>query len=175
MKNNNSFDPQEFSDFKNSESKSSHNKMTLEKVHEQILAEAPRLSMVLAQLLGLHLISSLITLMICPQFGIRLFFDGHGLMSFFMQAGTQGCFLLCGLFYLGTSFAAARLFFNHEEWIFIRKTRVLSATVLALLSMGVLKMYGEELNMQLSAMWFLGAYLGSWLASVPRLRVISKG
>ena len=161
-----SSESQEFELFSKSQSSQDLDPV-LDKIHAQIRAERPTIAATALKLFAIHVVSSVLTLTVCPQFGFRLFFQGHGLMEFFMRAGSQGCFLFCGGFYLGTSFLLARFLLDYDSWVLIRKVRVLFAGVLALVSMGVLSMLGSALSFELGLMWFLGTYLGAWLASLP--------
>lgn len=156
---------------------SAANSKLLDDVHLKIAQEKPALSHVAMQIGAIHLLSSFVTLLICPQFGVRLFFDGHGLMGFFMRAGSEACFIFCGAFYLGVTFLIARNTLQPDAWIMIRKVRVLFAVVLAFLSMGALTMIGNKLSFEMGLMWFLGAYVGAWITSLPHPKrsLISNG
>jgi len=148
----------------------------LESGHAQLEATAldtlkkelfPSLSHVAMKMGLIHLVSSFFTLMACPQFGFRLFFEGHGLMHYFMQAGGVACFALCGGFYLGVTFWMAKLFLGEFEWVVLKKNSVLSLGTISLLSLGVFAMLnGHELTFELGFVWLLGAIVS---ASVPLL------
>ncbi|WP_413287794.1 hypothetical protein [Bdellovibrio sp. HCB337] len=126
----------------------------------------PSLSLVATKLGLIHLFSSVVTLMLCPQFGFRLFFDGHGLMHYFMAAGSVACFGFCGAFYLGTSFWLAKIFLGEFEWVVLRKNSVLALGSVSLLSLGVLSMLGHELSFEVGFVWLLGALVS---AAIPLL------
>lgn len=112
--------------------------------------------------LGLiHLLSSLLSLMACPQFGLRIFFNGHGLMKYFMHAGDVGCFAFCGAFYLGTTLWLAKIFLGEFEWALIRRNSFLGLGSLTLISLGALLMFtGEEIRFEVALIWILGALVG---------------
>lgn len=133
------------------------------KVQDKISAELPSLFEVFTLLGLVHLLASVVSLAACPQFGIRLFFDGPALDHFFMPLGHEACFFLCGFFYLGSSFLFAKIVFPTDAWIVLKKSRFISVTALGLLSMGTLSMIGHALSFELSLIWFFGAYLGAWL------------
>jgi hypothetical protein len=166
----------DYKDFADSVAPSANAKI-LDGIHLKISQEKPSIANTAMQMGLIHIASSLITLMICPQFGVRIFFEGHGLMGLFMRAGSQACFLFCGAFYLGVTFLIARNFMQPDSWILIRKVRALFAGALALLSMGALTMIGQKLSFELGLMWFLGAYVSAWLTSLPHPRrsLISNG
>src|SRR5262245_52340382 len=63
-----------------------------------------------ARLAGIHFVMGLLTLSLCPQFGIRVFGKGMGLMQYFMGLGDLGCGACCGVLFLGgTLFLASVL------------------------------------------------------------------
>lgn len=130
----------------------------------------PRLSTVAMKLGLIHLASSVLTLMACPQFGFRLFFSGHGLMHYFMKAGSVACFGFCGALYLGVTFWLAKIFLGEFEWALLRKNAVLSLGVLSFLSLGFFAMIdGYELNFEVGFVWLLGAIVS---AAAPLLTTV---
>lgn len=152
----------------------------LESGHAQLEATAldnlkneifPRLSTVAMKLGLIHLASSIITLMACPQFGFRLFFSGHGLMHYFMKAGSVACFGFCGALYLGTTFWLAKIFLGEFEWSVLRKNSVLGLGTLTLLSLGFFAMVdGHELNFEVGFVWLLGAIVSSAIPLLTSVR-----
>jgi len=127
----------------------------------------PSFSSVAIKLGLIHLASSVLTLMACPQFGLRLFFEGHGLMHYFMKAGSVACFALCGALYLGATFWIAKIFLGEFEWAAVRKNAVLSMGTISLLSLGAFAMInGPELNFEVGFVWLLGAIVS---AAIPLL------
>lgn len=105
----------------------------------------------------IHVFSSLLTLMVCPQFGFRLFFEGHGLMHYFMKAGSVACFALCGAFYLGSTLWISKIFLGEFEWELVRKHPGLSLGALSLISIGLFSMISHTLNFEIGLVWLLGA------------------
>lgn len=131
----------------------------------------PSLSSVAVKLGLIHLVSSVLTLMACPQFGLRLFFEGHGLMHYFMKAGSVACFGFCGAFYLGTTFWIAKLFLGEFEWAVLKKNSVLSLGALSLLSLGVFAMInGHELTFEVGFVWLLGAIVSATIPLLTQVR-----
>ena len=127
----------------------------------------PSLTNVAMKLGLIHLVSSMLTLMACPQFGLRLFFEGHGLMHYFMKAGSVACFGFCGAFYLGSTFWIAKIFLGEFEWVVLKKNSVLSLATVALVSLGAFAMINcHELTFEVGFVWLLGAIVS---ASIPLL------
>ncbi|MBK8204952.1 MAG: hypothetical protein IPK68_22505 [Bdellovibrionales bacterium] len=59
---------------------------------------------IFSKLSFIHLVVGGITLSLCPQFGVRVFGEGLGVMRLFLPFGTYGCIALCGAFFVGASF-----------------------------------------------------------------------
>ena len=129
----------------------------------------PGISSVALKMGLIHLVSSALTLMACPQFGFRLFFRGHGLMHYFMQAGSVACFALCGAFYLGASFWIAKAFLGEFEWALLRRNSVLVLGSLSLLSLGSFAMMSQELNFEVGLVWLLGALVSGAIPLLTRV------
>jgi hypothetical protein len=130
----------------------------------------PSLSKIALKVGLIHLASSLLSLMACPQFGFRLFFSGHGLMHYFMKAGSVACFAFCGAFYLGASFWIAKIFLGEFEWAVLRKNSALSLSALSLLSLGAFSMMTQELSFEAGFVWLLGALVSG---AIPLLTSVS--
>lgn len=118
---------------------------------------------VFTKLAGLHLLASVLTLSVCPQFGIRLLGNGAGLMGVFMRLGPVACLVACGAFFVGTGLLLAGLLLRGEELRLIRKHRWLALTTLVSLSLGFFLMLDTEVLLNLAVAWFLGALAGGQL------------
>jgi hypothetical protein len=114
-------------------------------------------------LIGIHFVSSLMTLSICPQFGVRLVGQGHGLMAYFMPLGMLGCFTLCGLFYLMVTTALTKFFFNHAQWRKLKESYVLYMLSLSLSSLLLFSFIQGLFILHLSLAWLAGALIGAYL------------
>lgn len=171
----------DFKDFVSSSSAklSSAPKGILEKTLEQIETELPSKQLVLLKLMAVHLIASVVSLILCPQFGVRILFaeEATSLMDVFMHLGHEACFFLCGVFYLSGSFLAAKLVLDVDHWVVIHRSRLLLTSMLALLSLGALSMIGRQISLELSVIWFFGAYLGGSLFTREwwKLSLYAKG
>ncbi|MNT24939.1 hypothetical protein D3C72_1604390 [compost metagenome] len=140
----------------------------LAKVKSQIAAQAPKMRSVAVKLGLIHLGSSFLTLLACPQFGLRLFFEGHGLMHYFMQISETFCYSFCGAFYLASTFVIARFVLNYDEWLLVKKSRTLMIGSIAMISLGIFTMLSAEMSWQLALVWLFGATLGAELVSLSK-------
>lgn len=123
----------------------------------------PSLTQVFRNIISIHLLSSVFSLTICPQFGVRLFFQGHGLMSYFMKAGDLWCWVYCGSFYLGTTLILANLLLNSFQWKVLLNHPALMLTGLVLLSVGSFWMISPDLSWKVILPWIIGAYTSTLL------------
>lgn len=151
----------DFESFTNDSPTEAGSSFVLSKIHAQIEKEAPSVWQVVTKLGLAHLLGTVVTLMSCSQFGVQLFFDGGGLMHYFMQISPTFCYVGCGALYLGTSFLIARVVLRYDEWLMILRSRVLSISVLAALSLGGLAMASHEVNWETGLLWLFGAALGA--------------
>lgn len=150
----------EFESFVNDSASPAGSSFVLGKIQQQVQASLPSPWKVATKFGVAHLLGSLVTLMSCSQFGVQLFFDGGGLMHYFMQISPTFCNTFCGALYLSISFLMARFILNYDEWIMIRRSRVLSISILALVSLGALSMVSHEVTWEASLLWLFGAALG---------------
>lgn len=142
---------------------------TLENLKTKITSEQPRLTSVAVKLGVIHLLSSVLSLAACPQFGVKLFGSGEGLMHLFMQISPTFCQVFCGAFYLAVTFVMARLILSPEEWYAILRTRTLAIASLALVSIGAFWMIKPGFSLETGAMWLFGATVAAELISHKRL------
>lgn len=104
----------------------------------------------------LHLASSLLTLSVCQQFGIR-FLGNFDLMHYFMFGGPLLCQVFCGAFYLGTtSFFVSKILPRHElAWV--RRRAFPIGSFAAISSLILLLVMGEPMAPLYLVAWFVGA------------------
>jgi|GEM_PF-1947416 hypothetical protein len=140
----------------------------LGRIKNQIAVSAPKMRNVAVKLGLIHLASSFLTLLACPQFGLRLFFKGHGLMHYFMQISETFCYAFCGAFYLAGTFVIARMALNYDEWLLVKKSRTLMIGSVAMISLGVFTMLSQEMSWELALIWLFGATLGGEFVSLSR-------
>lgn len=119
--------------------------------------------MVFTRLVEVVLIVGLVTLLICPQFGVG-FLRHSGLYHVFMSLGPYGCKLACGAFFLGASLLAATLVLRPEELKVLKRRRLLMLSAVSALSLAAFVAGGAEVFVQAFAFWFLGSLAGAWLS-----------
>lgn len=139
-----------------------------ENLTQQILARVhsdlnPSAWAVFLKLALIHSVVGTITLLFCPQFGFSLL-GGMGLMSLFMKWGEQACMLGCGAVFMASSFIVASITLRIEELRVIRKTELLQASALGLLSLGVFLCAGLGVVVGLGLFWLVGSVLGGILS-----------
>ena len=120
----------------------------------------PSISRVFSKLSLIHLGTSLVTLSVCPQFGLSTFKTGLGLNHLFMQLGELGCEVACGSFFLGTTAVAATLLMRPEEIRTLRKHKYFELAALTLMSLGAFMMLNASLVLNLALAWSAGSILG---------------
>jgi hypothetical protein len=166
----------EFEEFK------SHSESPAPGLGEAILTRVrqdlnPNAWRVFSKLALIYFAMSLVILSFCPQFGVRIYGEGEGLMPYFMSLGEYGCMVGCGAFFLGSTAVLAAILLRREELRILRKSHVLAFGVLGLLSLGVFAMAHAEIVLGLAAAWFVGSVLASsvgfefvaWLRLRPSL------
>lgn len=124
----------------------------------------PSAWLMFTKLAGIQLITGIITLLFCPQFGLS-FSQGPGLMSLLMSFGETVCMAGCGAVFLVESTLAATLFLRPEEIKVMRKTKYLQVPILAMFSLGTLICFGANVIATLGLAWLTGGVLAG-LASL---------
>jgi RNA polymerase sigma factor (sigma-70 family) len=130
----------------------------------------PPFALVATKMGCIHLLSSILTLMACPQFGLRLFFEGQGLMHYFMQAGNVACFAFSGAFYLGASFWIAKVFLGEFEWALLRRNSAMFLSALALISLGAFSLIMQNITFENGLVWVLGALVSGAIPLLTGVR-----
>lgn len=116
---------------------------------------------VFVKILSIHVLSALITLSVCPQFGIRFFGEGPGLMGVFMSLGDAGCLMACGSFFIGVSTLVSGFFLTRSEMRVFRNTGPLQLIALVTLSLGALIMLDADLFFEwIILAWVFGCFFG---------------
>ncbi len=151
-----------------SASETAGSSFVLQKIHNEIAKTAPNKGGVAVKLGLIHLGSSALTLMACPQFGLRLFFQGDGLMHYFMKISPTFCQAFCGALYLSATFLLARIVLKYDEWLVVLRSRTLSIATLALLSLGTFAMLNRGVSFEAGLFWVFGAALGAEAMSASK-------
>ncbi len=116
--------------------------------------------LIFSKLSFVHFFVGLFTLSLCPQFGLRIFGEGLGLMKYFLAFGTYGCTALCGAFFVGTSLFVSGLALRPEEIRVLKSHRWLQISSLSLLSLGAFLMADREILLTFAVAWIVGSVIG---------------
>ncbi len=125
-----------------------------------------------ARLTLVQVTAGLLTLTICPQFGVG--FGQHNEFLHALHAATTPLvfYLLCGLIFVSFGAGLGGLVLTRAEILTLGQQKYLYFTVYSLLSYFGLVILGSEAFVIISVVWVLGALLGNILtfAAVIRLR-----
>lgn len=121
----------------------------------------PDLKIILLKLSIVHLVSALITLAICPQFGFQTFRSHINLMDIFMKLGNHFCDFACGTFFTATSVFIALFIISRDELRVLRHHRVMTVLSIVLASIGFFVIMNPQLFFELSLLWIIGAISGA--------------
>ena len=151
-----------------------------QKVQEKILSRVfqdlhPSAWKVFAKLSLVHFGVGTLTLSLCPQFGVRFFGEGLGLMKLFSLLGSHGCMAACGAFFVGMTLLLASLFLKTEEVKKLRASSPLQISALVLISLGAFIMADAQILLVFALSWSVGSLIGGyvmleigwWLKSHP--------
>ena len=131
----------------------------------------PSWKRVLMKALGAHFFASLLTLGVCPQFGLG-YFGAHGPLShLFHSLGEIGCQLACGAFYFGTFGLLWTVLLRRSERRFVgyQKGLVFTGGLIALTLGGFWMVSPQGVTQAPFWAWLVGAYLSvapTWLLGV---------
>lgn len=140
----------------------------------------PNIAQVWPKFVFAQLAAALITLTVCPQFGVGPLGGGHGLGHVFMSFGEAACAAFCGAFFLATGTLAAVMMLKKGERreVFNYRFRILGAV--SVMSFLTLMGIGTSLELPMLynspfeyGMWLLGAFLAS--LSIMQLSKVSLG
>lgn len=110
------------------------------------------------------LCAGLITLLLCPQFGIG-FMRHSGLLELFMYLGHYGCKVMCGAFFVGMSVFVSTFVLLPEDLRVLRKHCFLQVAAVAALALSAFVALGGEIFFVAALAWFSGGLIGG-LASL---------
>ncbi len=107
-----------------------------------------------------------LSLSICHQFGVNPFNTTQSLDALFMHFGGHSvCMVICGILFVGLGLLASGIFLSIEEVIALKRTKFQQFFSIGMISLGFLTSLGAELAIGLAGLWFLGALIGSFLAT----------
>lgn len=126
----------------------------------------PSSVLVFFKLLGVHLAVGTLSLAVCHQFGLNPFGTEKSLADWFMSVGGHKfCMVSCGVLFTALSILAAGYFLSSDEMRILRKTELLQAFSLSIISLAAFFFFGAELALLFGGLWLLGALLGGWAAT----------
>jgi hypothetical protein len=120
---------------------------------------------VFGKILGLHMIVGFLSLGICNQFGLNPFQTDQSLTAWFMKmAGHHGCMVLCGFFFVTTTYLLSNTFLTLEELESIKRHEWVQTGVLGLASIASFYFFGAELIGSFVLFWFVGLAAGGYIS-----------
>lgn len=117
---------------------------------------------VFGKVTAIHAVVGFMSLAACNQFGLNPFQTQQSLTNWFMKiAGHNFCMLLCGLFFMATTYLLANMFLTLEELESIKRYEWLQTGVIGLASLGAFYFFGAELVGTFVSLWIVGAFIGA--------------
>lgn len=147
------------------------NEKILSNVHARL---HPKLSYLIGKVFLVHMLTAIVTLSVCPQFGFKIAKLPINLMHSFMVFGLPVCNFLCGVFFTATSVLVAALVLNRDEVRALRFHKTLASAALILSSIGFFGIMNPNLFIEFSLMWLLGAILGIVFTLEMSSRIMSR-
>lgn len=163
---------QEFADFLETEQKAPGKHLDAAVLGRVSNDLSPVLWKVYAKFTLIEATAGLLTLTICPQFGLG--FGPHNQFLHTLHSSTSPVvfYLLCGLFFVIFGAALGGLILNRAEISAIGSSKYLYFAIYSVLAYLIIVALGPEAFVVSSLVWILGALLGSILGfeAVIRLR-----
>lgn len=150
---------------------SSLNEKILSDVHKKL---HPKLSHLMGKVFLVHVLTAVVTLAVCPQFGFKAFKLPINLMHSFMVFGLPICNFLCGLFFTATSMLVASIVLERDEMRALKHQKILAMATLLLSSIGFFSIMNPNLFIEFSLMWLLGAVIGIVFTLELSTRLLSR-
>lgn len=120
---------------------------------------------VFGKITALHAVIGFLSLAVCNQFGLNPFQTDQSLTNWFMKvAGHNFCMLLCGLFFMASTYLLANLFLSLEELESIKRYEWLQTGIIGLISLAAFYFFGAELVGTFVGLWIVGAIIGGYLS-----------
>ncbi|MBC7714950.1 MAG: hypothetical protein H7177_16510 [Rhizobacter sp.] len=134
----------------------------------------PNMSFLISKIFAIHLATAVVTLSVCPQFGLSAFKMNFNLMNSFMVFGMPACNFLCGLFFTMTSTVMAAVILKRDEIRVLKFHKTLAASLLILASIGFFGIMNPNFFLEFSFLWLLGAILGVVLTLEVSSRILAR-
>ena len=148
---------------------------TSEKILNEIHGRLhPKLSHVILKLFSIHLMTAVITLSVCPQFGIKLFKIPFNLMNSLMVFGMPACYFLCGLFFTTTSIMMAAFILKRDEIRSLKYNKFLATSALILSSIGFFGIMSPNFFLEFSILWLFGAITGIVMTLEVSAKILAR-
>ena len=117
------------------------------------------------KILALHSLVGFLSLSFCNQFGLNPFSTDQSLTHFFMKAGGHHiCMLLCGTFFMTTTYLLANAFLSLEELEAIKRNELTQIAFISLVSLVAFHFFGAELVGVFVVLWLTGALIGGLIS-----------
>lgn len=134
----------------------------------------PKLSHLLGKIFFIHALTAVVTLTVCPQFGIKFLKLPVNLMHSFMFLGLPICNFICGIFFTASSFIVMSFILSRDEIRFIKHHNIAATMTVILTSIGFFEIMNPNLFLEFSFLWLIGAILGSMLTLEMTSRLALK-
>lgn len=156
----------EFDDFMKTEAPpvpSDLNQKVFQKAHQLL---NPSAFSVFAKILGLHLLTGYMSLVICHQFDMNPFNTTFSLDQWFMTfTSHEVCMVLCGSLFVSATIIVAGSFMSVEEVKSLKKHNLLQNLSIGLISIGLFLAFGAQLVLSFTVLWLLGFVIGGVLTT----------
>lgn len=127
---------------------------------------------VFSKVTAIHAVVGFLSLAICNQFGLNPFNTKQSLTDWFMKiAGHNFCMLLCGVFFMATTYILANLFLSLEELESIKRYEWMQTGIIGTASLAAFYFFGAELVGTFVFLWIVGVLIGGFLSIESSYRV----
>ncbi len=128
--------------------------------------------MVFGKVAGVHAIVGSLSLAVCNQFGLNPFNTQQSLTDWFMRiAGHNFCMLLCGVFFMMTTYLLANVVLTLEEVEAVKRYEWLQTGIIGLVSLAAFHFFGAELVGTFMLLWIVGALIGGFISIEGSYRI----
>lgn len=151
----------EFTEFSNTETEQVPSSVFV-KIKNRLF---PNPWIVFGKVAALHAVVGFFSLAVCNQFGLNPFQTSQSLTAVFMKvAGHNLCMILCGIFFMATTYLLANLFLNLEELEVIKRFEWLQTGITGLVSLAAFYFFGADIVGTFAVLWIFGALIGGLIS-----------